>query len=96
MRRRVLYDGRLLKRQMLKRLVLGDGGARFYEKNLYLFLMLYVIFSIWGCSPSKSSKESSNQQSLNNEVKSDVKKIIRLEKNHFGFDRDCSEVCRIQ
>lgn len=83
MRRRDLYDGRLLKRQMLKRLVLGDGGARFYEKNLYLFLMLYVIFSIWGCSPSKSSKESSNQQSLNNEVKSDVKKYYQIGEKSF-------------
>lgn len=83
MRRRDLYDGRLLKRQMLKRLVLGDGGGRFYEKNLYLFLMLYVIFSIWGCSPSKSSKESSNQQSLNNEVKSDVKKYYQIGEKSF-------------
>ena len=40
--------------------------------------MLCVIFSIWGCSPSKSSKESSNQQSLNNEVKSDVEKYYQI------------------
>jgi hypothetical protein len=63
---------------MLQWLVLGDVGVRFYEKNIYLCLMLCVIFSIWGCSPSKNFKESSNQQSSDNEVKSEVEKYYQI------------------